>query len=75
MSISHAVLWISARSISPCVCSSTSGNWMPWFVDSGLPNGLRSLAYLTDSLMQNCAAPSDEAAWRMRFSLKKCCDT
>ena len=28
MSIGHAVLWISARSISHCVCSSTSGNWM-----------------------------------------------
>src|ERR1700712_6149909 len=57
------------------VCSSTSGNWMPWFVDSGLPNGLRSVAYLTDSLTQYCAAPSDDAAWRMRFSLKKCWTT
>ncbi len=26
-------------------------------------------AYSTASLMQNCAAPSDDAAWRMRFSL------
>ena len=25
--------------------------------------------------MQNCAAPSDEAAWRMRFSFTKCCTT
>ena len=23
--------------------------------------------------MQNCAAPSDDAAWRMRFSCTKCC--
>ncbi len=48
---------------------------MAWFVASGLPNGLRCLAYSTDSLMQNCAAPRLEAAWRMRFSLKKCCTT
>ena len=25
--------------------------------------------------MQNCAAPRVDAAWRMRFSLKKCCTT
>ena len=25
--------------------------------------------------MQNCAAPRLEAAWRIRFSLKKCCTT
>ena len=25
--------------------------------------------------MQNCAAPSDDAAWRMRFSLTKLCTT
>ena len=66
---------MKARNIAACVCSSTSGNWIPWFDDSGLPNGLRSIAYFTDSLMQNCAAPSDDAAWRMRFSLKKCCVT
>src|SRR5215470_15466453 len=44
VSISQAVLWISARSISHCVCSSTSGNWIAWLAASGLPNGLRSLA-------------------------------
>ena len=44
-------------------------------VASALPNGLRSLAYSIDSLMQNCAAPRLDAAWRMRFSLKKCCTT
>ena len=38
-SMPHAVLWISARSISHWVCSSTSGNWIPWLVASGLPNG------------------------------------
>src|SRR5262252_103999 len=71
VSISQAVLWISARSISHCVCSSTSGNWIAWLAASGLPNGLRSRAYLIDSLMQYWAAPSDEADWRMRFSLTK----
>ena len=68
----HAVLWMSARSISPCVCSSTSGNWIAWLLASGLPNGLRALAYSTERSMQNWAAPRLEAAWRMRFSLKKC---
>ena len=41
--------------------------------DSGLPHvdaaGWRSA---TASSMQNCAAPSDDAAWRMRFSCTKC---
>ena len=40
---------------------------------SGLPKAMRSLAYATVSLMQYCAAPRLDAAWRMRFSLKKCC--
>ena len=75
VSISHAVLWMRARSISACVCSSARGNWIAWFCDSGLPKGLRTLAYSTDSWMQNWAAPRLEAAWRMRFSLKKCCTT
>ena len=44
VSISQAVLWISARSISHWVCSSTSGNWIAWLAASGLPNGLRSSA-------------------------------
>ncbi len=26
------------------VCSSTSGNWIAWFVDSGLPQVVRPLA-------------------------------
>ena len=69
----QAVLWISARSISAWVCSSTSGNWMAWLLASGLPNGLRDFAYSTERSMQNCAAPRLEAACRMRFSLKKCC--
>src|SRR5437764_310284 len=30
VSISQAVLCTSARSISHCVCSSTSGNWIAW---------------------------------------------
>ena len=33
---------------------------------------LRALAYSTERSMQNCAAPRLEAAWRMRYSLKKC---
>ena len=40
----HAVFWISRRSMSHCVCSSTSGNWIAWLAASGLPNGLRSRA-------------------------------
>ena len=51
-SISHAVLRISSRSISACVASSTSGHWIAWFSASALPNGFRSRAYLTLSLMQ-----------------------
>ena len=43
-SISQAVLWISARSISHWVWSSTSGNWIAWLAASGLPNGRRSRA-------------------------------
>src|SRR3954470_5713118 len=74
-SMAHAVLWISARNISHCVCSSTSGNWIAWLVASGLPKGARVFAYSTDSLMQNCAAPRLDAACRIRFSLKKCCTT
>ena len=57
VSIIHAVLWISARSISHWVCSSTSGNWIAWLMASGFPKGLRTFAYATDSSMQNCAAP------------------
>ena len=68
-------MWISARSISHWVWSSTSGNWIAWFVASGLPKGLRSFAYSTDSSMQNCAAPRLDAACRIRFSLKKCWTT
>ena len=45
---------------------------MAWLLASGLPNGLRALAYSTERLMQNWAAPRLEAAWRIRFSLKKC---
>ena len=48
---------------------------MPWFWASGLPNGARTLAYSIAWSRQNSAAPSDDAAWRMRFSLKKCCTT
>ena len=51
-SISHAVLRISSRSISACVASSTSGHWIAWFSASALPNGFRSRAYFTLSLMQ-----------------------
>ena len=48
------------------------GTGSPWFVASGLPNGARTFrAYSTERSMQNCAAPRLEAAWRMRFSLKK----
>ncbi len=71
----HAVLWMSALSISHCVCSSTSGNWIAWLLASGLPNGVLVLAYCTERSMQNCAAPRLDAAWRMRFSLKKCWTT
>src|SRR6516225_4245593 len=75
VSISQAVLWISARSISHWVCSSTRGNWIAWLAASGVPNGLRSFAYATDSLTQYWAAPRLDAACRIRFSLKKCCTT
>ena len=48
---------------------------MPWFTLSFLPHVMRSFEYRTASLMQNCAAPSDDAAWRMRFSCTKVCAT
>ena len=41
---------------------------MAWFRHSGRPNTMRSFAYFTDSSMQYCAAPTPDAAWRMRFS-------
>ncbi len=66
---------MSVCSISHWVLSSTSGNWMPWWVASGLPNGARTLAYSTAWSMQYSAAPRLEAACRIRFSLKKCCTT
>jgi hypothetical protein len=71
----HTVLWMSALSISPCVCNSASGNWIAWLLASGLPNGSLVLAYSTERSMQNCAAPRLDAAWQMRFSLKKCWTT
>ena len=64
---------MSARSISHWVCNSTSGNWIAWLPASGWPKGALALAYFTERSMQNCAAPRLEAAWRIRFSLKKCC--
>src|SRR5271170_5301662 len=48
---------------------------MAWLVAKGRPKGLRSFAYLTLSSMQYCAAPSEDAACRMRFSCTKCCAT
>ncbi len=39
-----AVERISWRSIAASVCSSTSGNWMPWFADSFLFQVVRPLA-------------------------------
>ena len=35
---------------------------MPWLVARGLPNGARSFAYWMDSLIQNCAAPKEDAS-------------
>src|SRR3984893_8183800 len=69
----HAVDRISWRSRAASVWSSTSGNGMAWFLDNGRPQVTRSLAYATASLMQNCAAPRDDAACRIRFSCTKCC--
>ena len=66
----------SARAASRTASAARrAGTGSPGSAASGLPNGLRSLAYSTDSSMQNCAAPRLDAAWRMRFSLKKCCTT
>ena len=67
-SISQAVLRMSARIISFSVCISASGHWIAWLVDSGLPNGARSLGVgdgLVDAELRRADA---EAAWRMRFS-------
>src|SRR6266851_4311065 len=73
LSISHAVLRMSNRSISACVANSTSGHWIAWFSASARPNGLRLRAYFTLSSMQYTAAPSELAACRMRFSCTKHC--
>ena len=43
-------------------------NAMAWYLPMGCPNALRSLAYLTDSSTQPCAAPTDSAAIAMRPS-------
>src|SRR3990167_11305338 len=67
------ILRISRRSISHCVASSTSGNWIAWFFANSSPKGLRSRAYLTLSSTQYWAAPSDDAAWRIRFWWTKLC--
>ena len=40
----QAVYRISWRSMAASVWSSTSGNWMPWFADSRLPQVMRWLA-------------------------------
>src|SRR5215469_16858524 len=50
-SMPHAVLWTSARSISACVCSSTSGNWIAWLLASGLPNGAQAGRGLADAVL------------------------
>ena len=67
-SISHAVWRMRARSMAASVCSSARGNWMAWFAASDLPKTRRSLAYLAAVSMQYCAAPREDAAWRIRFS-------
>ena len=51
----HAVLWMSALSISHCVCNSASGNWIAWLLASGWPNGALVLAYATERSMQEGA--------------------
>src|SRR3569833_486082 len=40
----HAVRRSNQRTISASVWSSTSGHWIAWLCDSGLPKGLRVLA-------------------------------
>ena len=48
---------------------------MAWFAASDLPNTRRSLAYWAAVSMQNWAAPSEDAAWRIRFSCTNSCAT
>src|ERR1700682_4688495 len=72
-SSSAAVFRTSPRTSSQSVHSSASGNWMPWFCHSGLPQTVRSRAHLTASSTQKAAAPRLDAAWRMRFSWTKRC--
>jgi hypothetical protein len=70
-SIWVAVFKINNLNISACVESSTTGNWMPWLVESSFPKGFRLLAYFMLSSMQYSAAPRELAACRSRFSCTK----
>ena len=51
---------------------SASFDWIAWYLEIGLPNARRSLAYLSASSSAPCASPTPIAATPMRPMSRMC---